>query len=66
MSTDAWMTTEQAATYGGWHSAKSFWEFARRHQIPSGKAGRRLRWKREDIDKALARPDWAAYWRRRA
>jgi hypothetical protein len=63
-----WLTTEDAARYAGYHRPKSFLEWARVHKVPRGKAGRSNRWLREDIDKALQPPDWAAmgYFRKRA
>jgi hypothetical protein len=63
-----WLTTEAASLYAGFHNPKSFWEWAKRHAVPKARAGRRCRWLREDIDKALQPPDWAAmgYFRKRA
>lgn len=61
-----WMTTEAAALYAGFQNSKSFWEFCKRHRVPKSRAGRRLRWLREDIDRALKPTDWADYFRKRA
>jgi predicted DNA-binding transcriptional regulator AlpA len=61
-----WLTTEAAALYAGFQNPKSFWEFAKRHHVPKSRAGRRCRWLREDIDKALQPTDWSAYFRKRA
>jgi hypothetical protein len=67
MAADArWLTTEQAALYAGFHSGKSFWEWAKRHRVASGRVGRNLRWDRAVIDEALKPTDWRAYFRKRA
>ncbi len=60
-----WLTTEDAALYAGFQNPKAFWEFAKRHRVPKSRAGRRLRWLREDIDAALRPTDWAAYFANR-
>jgi hypothetical protein len=63
-----WLTTEAAAVYADFPTPAAFWIWAKRHRVPKARAGRRCRWLREDIDKALSPPDWAAmgYFRKRA
>jgi predicted DNA-binding transcriptional regulator AlpA len=56
-----WLTTEQASVYGGFSTPKAYWEWSKRHKVPKSRAGRRLRWLREDIDQALKPTDWSAY-----
>jgi excisionase family DNA binding protein len=50
---EPWMTAEQAAEYLGLPSRKALYQAVRRGQIPVHRFGKRLRFSRAELDRAL-------------
>ena len=49
-----WLTPEQAARFLGLPSVRALYQAVRRGQIPVHRLGRRLRFRREELDRVLA------------
>ena len=50
-----WLTVEDAVRYLGLRSRMALYQAVRRGQVPSHRFGRRLRFRRSELDEALAR-----------
>ncbi|HEX9506939.1 MAG TPA: helix-turn-helix domain-containing protein [Myxococcales bacterium] len=50
---EPWMTAEQAAAHLGLPSRKALYQAVRRGQIPVHRFGKRLRFNRAELDRAL-------------
>ena len=50
---EPWMTAEQAATHLGLPSRKALYQAVRRGQVPVHRFGKRLRFNRAELDRAL-------------
>ena len=53
--TDSWLTVEQAAEYLGFPSRAALYMAIRRGQVPAYKMGKRVRFKRSELDQAFTR-----------
>jgi excisionase family DNA binding protein len=51
----AWLTVEDAVRYLGLRSRMALYQAVRRGQVPAHHFGRRLRFRRSELDEALAR-----------
>jgi len=52
--TPSWFTPAQAAAHLGLPSVRALYQVVRRGQVPAHRLGRRLRFRREELDRALA------------
>lgn len=50
---DPWMTADQAAAHLGLPSRKALYQAVRRGQVPVHRFGKRLRFNRAELDRAL-------------
>lgn len=50
-----WLTVEDAVRYLGLRSRMALYQAVRRGQVPAHRFGRRLRFRRSELDEALAR-----------
>lgn len=48
-----WLTPEQAAPFLGLPSVRALYQAVRRGQVPAHRLGRRLRFRREELDRLL-------------
>ena len=53
--TDRWMTVEKAVEYLGFPSRASLYMAVRRGQVPAYRMGKRLRFKRSELDRVFVR-----------
>jgi excisionase family DNA binding protein len=53
LQSEPWMSAEEAATHLGLPSRKALYQAVRRGQIPVHRFGKRLRFSRAELDRAL-------------
>jgi len=58
----AWLNPQDAASYLGMPSVRALYQSVRRGQVPAYRLGRRLRFRRSELDEVLARGRVSVPW----